>query len=561
MRGNILVVDDEPGPRESLRMILKPGHDVRTACGGEEALQEVEREQPDLVFLDLRMPGMDGTEVLQRIKSAHPDVEVAIITAYAAVDSARLAIRCGAIDYLTKPYAVADVERIVERALAVRRQQHDAAVLAAQLAKMTETLATRTPALENGERQNVAEAVDHLQSMQSELAEDLEGVRALSELGEVAAEVTHDINNLLTVVLLDAQYLLMQIDAQRGAESDAIGQRVSRIVRAAEDCTTIIRRIKDFVRLNVNFRPSLLDPNELVNSALALKRGAVSATGKPVDLRAELGDVVPIYGDEVGLRTVLVNMIENSLDALDEGFVEVRTGFRGGYVRLHVCDNGSGMSPEVLAKATEAFFSANKPHGTGLGLSTADRIIRRHEGRLTIESDEGVGTTVTIELPLKAGQRGGVAAPVSAQPPVRRIPVFGPTDTPRQPGESGTVILADDEESIREFMASVLEADGYEVLRAKDGAEGLDYFRQVRERGGSKRLMVITDQEMPLMTGRELAAEVKQADRAIPVLIVSGYQLPDGPGLEDALLTKPFGIRDLLDRVQELISVVSATPV
>ena len=221
---------------------------------------------------------------------------------------------CGAIDYLTKPYAVADVERIVERALAVRRQQHDAAMLAAQLAKMTKTLATRTPALGNGERQDVAQVVRHLGTHAVGVGQDYRGVRALSELGEVAAEVTHDINNLLTVVLIDAQYLLMQIDAQRGTKSDAIGQRVSRIVRAAEDCTTIIRRIKDFVRLNVNFRPSLMDVNELVPaSTVILKRGSVSNTGKPVDIRTDPGGVVPIYGDEVGLRTVLVNMIENGL--------------------------------------------------------------------------------------------------------------------------------------------------------------------------------------------------------------------------------------------------------
>ena len=350
----------------------------------------------------------------------------------------------------------------------------------------------------------------------------------------------------------------MQIDAQHGAESDAIGQRVSRIVRAAEDCTTIIRRIKDFVRLNVNFRPSLMDVNELVSSAVTLKRETTSGTGKVVDLRCDLGDVVPIYGDEVGLRTVLVNMIENSLDALDEGFIEVATGFKGGYVHIQVRDNGCGMSPDVLAKATEAFFSANKPHGTGLGLSTADRIIRRHEGRLSIASEEGAGTTITIELQLEASQRGGGGAQPGTQTPTRQTPVYEPADTPRQPGESGTVILADDEDSIREFMATVLEADGYEVLRAKDGAEGLECFQQARSRSAGGPLMVITDQEMPAMNGRELAARVKQTDQAIPVLIVSGYQLPEGCGAEDALLTKPFGIRDLLDRVQGLISVAPA---
>ncbi len=197
MRGNILIVDDEEGPRESLRMILKEDHNVRTAADGDAALREVEREEPDLVFLDIRMPGMSGTEVMKAVKTAHPDIQVAIVTAYAGVESARLAVRYGAIDYLTKPYSVGDVERIVEKALNVRRQRHETAILSAQLAKVTEALTAQAPAAGG-----VSSALDSLRSLQTSVTEDLAPLREHGEWGEVAAEVTHDIDNLLAIIMV-----------------------------------------------------------------------------------------------------------------------------------------------------------------------------------------------------------------------------------------------------------------------------------------------------------------------------------------------------------------------
>jgi signal transduction histidine kinase len=551
MQGKILIVDDEAGPRESMRMILKRSYHVRTAAGGEEALREIECDLPDLVFLDLRMPGMHGTELLQAIKETHPEVQVAVITAYAGVDSARLAIRCGAVDYLTKPYSVADVERIAEKALCLRRQQHDAEVLAAQLAKMTETLVARATGLQDGARTPVADAVQQLRTVQSELGEGIETVGTLSELGEVAAEVTHDINNLLTVILTNSQYLLMQIDGRPDGELEAITKRVSRIVRATEDCSAMIRRIKDFVHVNVSFRPSLIDANELVNSVVDLKREALSSTGKPVEFRLGLRSVVPVYGDEVALRTVLVNMIENSLDALDEGCIEVETDFHGGFVQIRVRDNGCGMPPAVLQKATDAFFTANKPQGTGLGLSTADRVVKRHGGRLQIESEEGVGTTVTVELPVRAGTPSGWPDPA---PKVEASsPPAAPELVPASPAKRrGTVVLVDDEEGIRELIASVLEMDGYEVVQAGDGRDGWEAFQLAYESVRPGPLMVVTDQEMPRMTGRQLATRVKESAPQVPVLLVSGYVVSDGPAVEDAMLSKPFGIEELIASVRGL---------
>ncbi len=544
MRGDILVVDDEAGPRESLRIILKPDHDVRVVDGGREALREIERKQPDLVLLDLRMPDMDGTEVLTLVKSRYPDVAVAIITAYAAVESARLAVRYGALDYLTKPYSARDVERIVEKALSVRRRQHDAELMAGQLAKMAALLVGRAADLDPADRAGLAGALDSLQSVQTSLSEDLESVRGLSELGEMAASITHDINNLLTVILTSSQILLALLDPSPPPGHDMLDvtSQAARIARAAEDCSKIIRRVKDFVRLNVSFQPSIVDVNQIVASVVDLKRGTAVPPRGNVEFVLRRANVPLIPGDEVALRTVLLNLVENSLEALTEGgIIELGTAYRNGCVEVRVRDTGCGMAPEVLANATRAFYTTGKEGGTGLGLSTADRVVRRHRGVLGIESEPGKGTTVTMRLP--------------THPHMDLVDDSTPAAPLTRAGHAtGTLIVADDNDAIRDLIISVLEAEGYTVLGASDGLQAWALFEQNSRRADPAPIMLVADHEMPGLLGRDLALRVKQADARIPVLIVSGY-IPQGDkGPEDEMIPKPFDIRDLVRRVNGLMT-------
>ena len=120
-RARVLVVDDELGPRESLRMILKPRYDIATADSGEAALTTLTTFHPDLVFMDIKMPQMDGIELLQRIKRSDPSIEVVMITAYASLETVKNALTHGAFEYLIKPFSRHDLEDTARRALA-RRQ-------------------------------------------------------------------------------------------------------------------------------------------------------------------------------------------------------------------------------------------------------------------------------------------------------------------------------------------------------------------------------------------------------------------------------------------------------
>ena len=139
-RGSILIVDDEVGPRESLRMILKPIYDVHTAENGEEALNFISKEKVDLVTLDLNMPGLPGIDVLQKIKKLKPDIDIMIITGYGTMDNAREAIGFGAGDFISKPFNVADVIAIVSKAFERRSQNRKINDLIQQLQSLRSSL-------------------------------------------------------------------------------------------------------------------------------------------------------------------------------------------------------------------------------------------------------------------------------------------------------------------------------------------------------------------------------------------------------------------------------------
>lgn len=215
MSAKILVVDDQAGPRESLRMILNHEHEVRTASRGSEALAMIREDQPDLVFLDIRMPEMDGTEVLRRIKEMAPECEVAMITAYAAVASAQRAIRLGALDYITKPFGVTEIEEVVERALARRREQKEERMLLEQLSGTIAQLSrqlSESPDRRSASDESIARG---LASAHSSIEDQLNEVLRLSSIGEVAAEVAHDMNNFLSTILFRIEIMLLDLDQAR----------------------------------------------------------------------------------------------------------------------------------------------------------------------------------------------------------------------------------------------------------------------------------------------------------------------------------------------------------
>src|SRR5687767_11243099 len=192
----ILVVDDELGPRESLRMLLKPSYLIHTADGGRAALEEIPRYQPDIVIMDIKMPEMDGLEVLRRIKRADASIEVIMITAYASLETVKLALTHGAFEYLIKPFSRQDLEDVVRRALLRRQADQRREGQTARLVEEMRGLATKTRELEEAARREAAEQ-SHRITQLSILREITRGIVTQLDPADITVAITEQLQGAL----------------------------------------------------------------------------------------------------------------------------------------------------------------------------------------------------------------------------------------------------------------------------------------------------------------------------------------------------------------------------
>jgi len=562
VRANVLVVDDEAGPRESLRMILNLDHDVRLAAGGPEALEMIHEEKPDLVFLDIRMPKMDGTEVLRRIKEMTPDVEVAMITAYAAISSAQRAMRLGALDYITKPFGVAEVKDVVVRALARRQEQQEQEQLTGELSTTIARLSEQLSDVHQGEVDGEpADLMQGLASAHNSIEDQLNEVLRLSSIGEVAAEVAHDLNNFLSTILFRIEIMLLDVDQGQTPDPHSLVEGLRQIGLAARDGGEALNRISMLAKVNPYDPNGEADLNEILREAVELSQGRVD---RPERHRVsyELEEVGTIEGSSPGLRTVFTNLVINAHHAIEgEGEICLRTFADGECVCAQVIDNGMGMSEEIVAHLEEPFFTTKGEAGTGLGLTVSHKVISQHLGTISFDSEPGQGTTVTVRLPRvhePAPEQVG-AAPSSDAEESNSSETDGATNM--------RVLVVDDHPGMRRVTRQLLEANGFVAETTGSPTEALAMFE-----GGSAHEVcdmphaVITDLRMPAMSGVNLLARIRELAPETVILVVSAY-LEETPAeqlaLADGYLAKPCDLQGLVDTVRELLierGLTEATP-
>jgi CheY-like chemotaxis protein/anti-sigma regulatory factor (Ser/Thr protein kinase) len=262
---------------------------------------------------------------------------------------------------------------------------------------------------------------------------------------------------------------------------------------------------------------------------------AARASGIEIRVDTVLGPVAPIAGDATAMRELLTNLVLNAVDALPAGGrITIETRMEGDAVVLVVTDTGVGMPADVRRRAHEPFFTTKGVKATGLGLSVAYGIARRHGGELTLESEPGLGTTAAVRLPASAETE-------RAAPPARRER-RGPL----------RILLADDEEEVRCALAEMLASQGHTVIGAAGGAEALGRLESDPEID-----LVVTDLVMPAITGWELAAAVKAIRPGLPVGVITGWgdlpASPDGGHVTvDFVLSKPVTLEALHDAITRL---------
>ncbi len=388
----------------------------------------------------------------------------------------------------------------------------------------------------DGHVQFVAILHDLTRRRAAELA--LERSRRLEAIGQMTGGVAHDFNNLLTLIIGNLE-LAMQKDVTpdvRGLIYDGL--------EAAEVGADLTRRLLTFARQS-RLAPEVLGTNDLVERIAGIARHGIRA-GQRIDLSLA-ADSWPVHVDPTQLQSAILNLVRNSVDAIEgEGVIligseniEVDDTFLareidatpGNYVRLTVSDTGAGMTPEVRQKAFEPFFTTKPPgEGTGLGLATVYGFVRQSGGHITIYSEPGQGTTVSIYLP--------AAADVAVQ---RRKPA---PEFAALPGHGELVLVVEDNPAVRRMTATRLNALGYGVLEAgtvEEANAAID--------GGTEIALVFSDMMMPGgQTGLDLAWRLRRERPDLPVLLTTGYagEMTDAEIVDGfALLRKPYRQEEL----------------
>jgi PAS domain S-box-containing protein len=374
----------------------------------------------------------------------------------------------------------------------------------------------------------------------------------MEAIGQLTAGMAHDFNNLLQVINGNLEVALISLD-----RPDAARQQLERAQRAAMRAGRLTQQLLTFARKQ-RLEPRPVNINNLV---VDFSDMLVRTLGGKIELRLDLRPGLPVCMlDPTHLEMALLNVLINARDAMPEGGeVTVATAIvrgedrlkvhglpHGTYISLCVIDQGQGMAPEVLRRATEPFFTTKGP-GTGLGLAMVHGFVQQSHGRLEIDSKPGEGTKVTMIFPIAdnaIGHGDASAAGAGAAP--------RPDQAQADAGKP-SVLVVEDNDDVRELAEQVLEMEGHAVKSAASGEQAMELLRQ-----GIRVDLLFTDVIMPGgMNGLDLVEQARALRPGLPVLVTTGYmdELPQGRrsgGLD--ILAKPYRQEDLLARVRTALA-------
>jgi signal transduction histidine kinase len=371
----------------------------------------------------------------------------------------------------------------------------------------------------------------------------------METVGRLAGGVAHEFNNLLTTIITNAELGTMRL-----RPDDDLSNNLQQILQTAERGASLTSQLLAFSRRQI-VEPKVTDLNEALLNMVKMLRRIIGEDIELVTLPGE--DLGRVKVDPGQIGQIIVNLVLNSRDAmtrggkltietasvtLDEGYVTQHVDVTPGeYVILTVTDTGVGMTEEVKAHLFEPFFTTKKVgKGTGLGLATCYGIVKQNGGHIRVESEPGKGTTSSIYFPR-------VKEEAEALP---KRDESGPMPLGKE-----TILLAEDEPSVRNVTAAMLRDLGYTVLEAANGEEALQV---AREHAGKEIPLLLTDVVMPQMSGKTLADQLRGERPNMRVLFISGYTDESitshgPPDPSTAFLEKPFLSRVLASEVRELL--------
>ncbi len=364
-------------------------------------------------------------------------------------------------------------------------------------------------------------------------------------VGKLISALMHDFNNFLSIIIGRAQLLSVQ------TTDPNLCKHTEAIIKVSTQAADIIQRLNQFGMPipEKEFRNIYL--NQVVKEAIELTRPKwnewAKLRGVKIRIVQELSQLPPVFGNPADLREVIINMILNSIDALPKGgIISFHTWQEEQSIYLSLKDNGIGMNEEVGKKLFDPFFSSKPEKGNGLGLTVAHSIILQHNGKITVESKEGKGTTFVIRVPVsKVKEKEERTAKIEL--PVEKV----------------NVLLIEDNEDLQGVLADMISAEGYEIKVANSGTEGISLLKV------EKYDVIISDLGISGMTGWDFASEAKEINPKIPVILVNewGDQILTKEAKDlgvELILSKPIkreNLKRAIDKALKLRPKKGETPV
>lgn len=402
--------------------------------------------------------------------------------------------------------------------------------------------------------------VTELRQLEAQLVQS----QKMEAIGTLAGGIAHDFNNLLAVIMASAEMALMGTDAD-----DPKREKLERIIKAGNRAAELTKNLLGFARKG-KMRIEEIDVDHLIGEVTTLLSETID---RSIAIETDIAaDLWPVSGDPGQIHQILINLCVNARDAmLPMGRGRLRLGARnvvidhefvaahpqtseGHYVLIEVKDTGPGIPKAMHDRIFEPFFTTKEVgKGTGLGLATAYGIVKNHDGFMLLDSEEGRGAAFSIYLPAYGKMDAVVSdkdmAPAITEAPASRV----------EAGEGETVLVVDDEESLRQITRAFLERSGYRVLMAINGREAL---QRLQEQEGHVHL-VLLDLVMPVMSGQEVLQYLNRHYPGLPVIVMSGHarevlqrQLP---GQSYAgFLAKPYRLSVLLREVRRVLHKTAA---
>lgn len=388
--------------------------------------------------------------------------------------------------------------------------------------------------------------------------EQLRQAQKMEALGQLAGGVAHDFNNILTSIIIASE-----VSLGTPALRDKIAKKFREILASAERGATLTRQLLAISRKQL-IKPRLLDVG---NITFELNKMLSRLISEDIEIVLEPGrDLPPIKADPGQVEQVLINLAVNARDAISDNPVpgaekkihisvtqtelgdnDVMQNIiprQGNYIRIRVSDTGMGMEKEILSRVFDPFFTTKQEgKGTGLGLATVYGIVKQNEGGITVESKPGQGSIFNVFWPTVE-----TAASEMEKPTAVKFHMGGPE----------TILLVEDDETVRLAMEEYLLAVGYTVLTAHNGKVAMEVAEQFEQDGGGTVQLVLTDVMMPEMNGRELADALRKRLPGIKIIFTTGYSddplsITESLPSDSRFIQKPYSVKELSKLIRELL--------